>query len=162
MTSDNPGIAPDEPRSREAHVDRATIEVGNAEMWISPGAELATHRLRKALIWSFVVLFITTIGLLIASFLYQTGRVHQIQLNTAAITRDSVTLRQQVLADCAVDRDLAGIPVTPGMNGHPTKLSVRIISDFRLSWHQKSCPGKLPPPDPTFVAGARFYHLPVN
>jgi hypothetical protein len=158
-------MSTEHPERDDVHLENATIEVDNAELYISPGARRAAHRLAYAL----VVVCVVVIAIGAANLLFTSSQVHKAQhvavqakTNAAVLAQANLLLIKQVEADCAVDADLAGVPVANALNGHPSKLSVKLISDFRASWHQKGCQGRLPPPDPSFVAGARFYHLPVN
>lgn len=66
-------------------------------------------------------------------------------------------------AECQADADIAGAPVTmPGKPPAKPPLGVKIISDFRVAWHQAGCRGVLPAPDPTFVRWAGYYRLPAG
>lgn len=146
-------------------VGSARIDVSEAELYISPGARRASRRLA----WAVVVLFVVVIGVGAANLVFTSNQVHSVRdaqaqaaQNTIALRQANAVLRRQLQADCDADRDLAGLPLANMPDGHPARLGVRIISDFRGSWHRKDCPGTLPPPDPSYVSGARFYHLPVN
>lgn len=156
MTMD-PGSTDGPPRDGPAeseHVDvsQARIEVARADLYITPGARRAAHRL----VWACVVLFIFTILCLLASLLFTNSQVRQVQ-------RNSSTLAAQIRADCSWYRDLASLPVAaPGAGGKPSIVLPRLISDSRTAWHEKGCTGKLPAPDPSFVRWAVFYHLPAS
>ena len=63
-------------------------------------------------------------------------------------------------AQCAFDADLAPLPVTVPKTGSPSLVTVKVISDARTAWRRAGCPGRLPPPDPSLVKWARYYHLP--
>ena len=65
-------------------------------------------------------------------------------------------------AQCAFDADLAPLPVTAPKTGDPSVLGVKLISDARIAWRRAGCPGRLPPPDPSFVKWARHYRLPAG
>lgn len=72
-------------------------------------------------------------------------------------------LQREVHAQCKFDRDLGTVPVTVSPATHTaSKLGVTIVSDARQGWRGLACPGMLPPPKPSFVKWARFYHLPAN
>lgn len=148
-----------------AHVDHATIDVSQATIIQSPASRQAAQRLA----WSLVVLFVVLLALDCVIILVNNSQVHQvraqserIEQNARSLARANAILRRQITADCGFDRDLAGLPLTNLPNGHPSKLGVRIISDSRGAWAGHGCPGHLPPPDPTYVRGAKFYNLPVN
>ena len=122
------------------------------------GARRAAHRLA----WSLIVLFIVVIAIGAANLLFtnsQVGKVQKLARNQAAIIARQ---QQQIQADCGFYRDLASLPLANLPNGHPSELGVKIVSDSRGSWVKRGCRGKLPSPDPSFVAGAKFYHLPAN
>jgi len=132
---------------------------------MTAGARRAAH----ALAWSLVVLFAVVIGIGAANLLFTSSQVHQVQKNSEntrrlAQSQARIIARQaqQIQADCGFYRDLAGLPLVNLPNGHPSELGVKIVSDSRGAWATRGCLGKLPPPDPTFVRGAKFYHLPVN
>jgi hypothetical protein len=59
---------------------------------------------------------------------------------------------------------LTSLPVTVlGPGGKPSQLSVRIISGARKSYDgqcRDDLRAPLPPPDPSFVRWARYYHVP--
>lgn len=176
MSTENPERGQDDaPRvssGRHAQVESEHVEVGSAridisqaEMYISPGARRAAHRLA----WSLCVLFVVTIAIGGANLLFTSNQVHRVQAqserieqNARNLARANAVLRKQIKADCGFDRDLAGLPLADTRTGHPSELGVKIISDSRGAWAGHGCPGKLPPPDPSFVAGAKFYKLPVN
>lgn len=70
-------------------------------------------------------------------------------------------LRAAVLASCAFAADVGTAPVAANpATGKPSRLGISIVADSRKQWHQLGCPGQLPPPPPSFVWWARYYHLP--
>lgn len=72
-------------------------------------------------------------------------------------------LRDAVLAQCTFDADLGSAPVTVSpASGRPSRLGVTIVSDSRVAWHGLGCPGKLPPPAPSFARWAKEFHLPAG
>lgn len=71
-------------------------------------------------------------------------------------------LRREVTANCAVDHDLAPLPVTAGPTGKASLLGVEIVADFRGAWHKAGCPGTLARPAPSLIRWARYYHLPIR
>jgi hypothetical protein len=71
-------------------------------------------------------------------------------------------LRQSVLSACLFAADIAGAPVVAGPAGKPSKLAVSIVSDSRVQWRGLGCPGRLPPPAPSFAKWAKYYHLPAG
>jgi len=72
-------------------------------------------------------------------------------------------LRSAVLAQCQFNADLGAAPVTVSPStGRASRLGVLIISDSRTAWHGLGCPGRLPPPAPSFAKWAKTYHLPVG
>lgn len=150
-------------------VGHAQIDVSKAELYITPGAREATHRLRLALAWSLVVLFAFTIAIGAANLLFTNSQVHKvraadarIQQNSMGLIRAEAALQQQIRAGCGFYADLAGLPVTNGLNGRPSEVLTKIISDSRVAWHQKGCTGSLVPPSPAFIQAAKLYHLPVS
>jgi len=153
------------PAGEATHVDHATIEVAEIDIRQSPASRKAFRGLLRAI----VVLFFLSFAIGAANLLFTNSQVHQVQKNTENTRRLAqnqariiARQQQQIRADCGVDKDLAGLPLANLPNGHPSELGVKIVSDFRVAWNRKGCPGVLPPPDPSFIAGAKFYHLPVN
>lgn len=84
-------------------------------------------------------------------------------LNLLASSSEVHHLRSAVLTQCHFDRDLGSVPVAvnPG-SGRASKLAVTLVSDGRTAWYGLHCPGRLPPPAPSFVRWAAFYHLPTR
>lgn len=160
------------PERETAHVEQATIDVSSATIVQSP----QSRQQARYLAYSLIVLFIFTIVIGAGNLLFTSNQVHNVQANSeglsqantrlnrqlVAIIATNAKLRQQILADCGFDRDLAGLPLANMPNGKPSLIGVKIISDSRGAWAGHGCPGTLPPPDPTFVAGAKLYRLPVN
>lgn len=68
MSTEQPG------RHESSHVDQATIEVSQADLYISPGARRAAHRLA----WAVVVLSVFFIGLTAATLIFS---VNQADIN---------------------------------------------------------------------------------
>lgn len=72
-------------------------------------------------------------------------------------------LRTSVLTQCRFDADVGSVPVaTSPATGQASKLGVSLVSDSRVAWHGLGCPGKLAPPQPSFVKWAKYYHLPIG
>lgn len=119
---------------------------------MTEGARRAAHRLA----WSVIVLFIISIVIGTGNLLFTTDQVHRLQ-------SASRSLEKQLHADCGWYGHIASLPVTvpPGAK-RPTVLSVRLISDSRVAWHARGCPGPVPPPDPSLVKWAAYYHLPIG
>lgn len=71
----------------------------------------------------------------------------------------------QVIAKaCDFWYPLTGLPVTTVTGqSHPTKLSIEIITGARESYEGQCNPPHppMPPPDPSLVKWAGFYHIPV-
>jgi len=63
---------------------------------------------------------------------------------------------------CQFDADLGTVPLTIPKGARASRFGVLIISDARTAWHRTGCPGRLGPPDPSFVKWARYYHLPAG
>lgn len=163
MTSNDPGPTPDEIRAREdtpaaAHVDRAVIDVSQAEIVQSPQSK----RQARLLAYSLIVVFVVTIGLLAASFLFQNAQVRKVKANAAQIAVQADALAKQLQADCGWYRDVSQLPVATPAMGNPSIVVPKLISDSRAAWHGHGCPGQVPPANPSYVKWARFYHLPVN
>lgn len=72
------------------------------------------------------------------------------------------TVRSAVQAECHFNHDLGGVPITVGPTGKASVLGVEIVADSRLAWRGLGCPGTLPPPSPSFVKWALYYHLPAS
>lgn len=68
--------------------------------------------------------------------------------------------RHEIQASCRFFRDLAPLPVSdaPGSR-YPSKVSVTLVHDARLSFTGEQCAGSLPPPSPTYLRGARHFGL---
>jgi hypothetical protein len=85
-------------------------------------------------------------------------------LLAAAVTAGTIVIINQgseLRASCGVWRSLAGLPVTPVPPvKHPSRLGVGIVLSTRYAYQGQGC-GQLPPADPSLVAGAKYYHLPV-
>lgn len=72
-------------------------------------------------------------------------------------------LGREVRSQCRFDADLAPVPVAVNpATRKASELGVKIVSDSRVAWHQAGCPGRLPPPSPSFARWARYYHLPAS
>lgn len=83
--------------------------------------------------------------------------------NLLFTAREVNQVRGTVLASCGFAADLGGAPLSVNpKTGQASRLGVQIVSDSRVQWHGLGCPGVLPPPAPTFMKWARYYHLPVN
>ena len=74
----------------------------------------------------------------------------------ALLTRE----RSEIVASCHFYRDLSPLPVSdaPGSK-YPSKVSVTLVHDARMTFLGQACAGGLPPPDPSFVRGAAHYGL---
>lgn len=157
---------------RRSHVESEHVDVGQATIDVSAATIVqppASRQTALYLAYSVVVLFLFVIAGLVTSLLFTSSQVHavrsqnaRIEQNAVGLARASAVLRKQIRADCGFDRDLAGLPLANTSTGHPSELGVKIISDSRGAWAGHGCPGRLPPPDPSYVAGAKFYKLPVN
>lgn len=157
---------------RHAQVDSEHVDVGQATIDVSQATIIqspASLQQAKRLAWSLVVLFVVLLALDGVIILVNNSQVRdvraqntRIEQNARDLARANLVLRKQITADCGFDRDLAGLPLANSVNGHPSELGVKIISDSRGAWAGHGCPGRLPPPDPSYVAGAKFYKLPVN
>jgi hypothetical protein len=72
-------------------------------------------------------------------------------------------LRLANAAACQFYADLSSAPVAVNpKTGKAALLGASIVADSRQAWRGRGCPGKLPPPDPSFVKWATYYHLPHN
>jgi hypothetical protein len=137
------------------HIEHATIQVNEAE--VTP----ASRTQARLLAYSLCVLFIFMIGIGAANLLFTSSQVQEVRSVSAGLAQANARLARQITGDCGFYGDLAGLPLATAPNGHPSELGVKIISDSRVAWVGHGCRGKLPPPNPTFVAGAAYYHLPV-
>lgn len=64
---------------------------------------------------------------------------------------------------CQFDAHLGAVPVTPvAATGKASLLGVKLVSDARIAFRQAGCTGQLPPPDPSFLRWAAYYHLPAG
>lgn len=69
--------------------------------------------------------------------------------------------QEQLRASCAFWRTLTGVPVqTAGPGQPPSRLAVSIVSGARGAYRGEGC-GTPPPPSPSFVRWAPYYHLPA-
>jgi hypothetical protein len=157
---------------RRSRVPEERVDVGTAHIDVSSATILQSPQSRqqaKYLAYALCVLFVFMIAAFGTSLLFTSSQVRhvravseQAQRNAEQIAAQNAVLRKQLIADCGFYRDLAGLPLASTANGHPSELLVKIISDSRGAWNGRGCPGELPPPDPSFVAGAKLYGLPVN
>lgn len=73
------------------------------------------------------------------------------------------TVRAAVKAECHFNYDLAGVPIAVNPStGKASVLGVKIVADSRAAWRGLGCPGTLPPPSPSFMKWALYYHLPAR
>lgn len=72
-------------------------------------------------------------------------------------------ITDELSAECAFNRDLAPLPVTvpPGAK-RASVLGVEIVADARAAWHVAGCKGSLPPPSPSLLRWAAYYHRKVQ
>jgi hypothetical protein len=130
----------------------------------------STRRQSRQLAYALCVLFAVGLAIGAANLLWTNSQVHALQDTQDALRRTNsallVTTRKQerqIQADCVFYGHLAGLPVTTNITtGKPTRLSVQLISDVRVTWRDRDCPGMLPPPDPSFTRWARAYGLPAG
>lgn len=168
----DPGDAPRVSSGRHSQVESEHVDVGTAHIDVSEATIVQSPRSRQQaryLAYSVIVVFIFGIAIGLANLLFTNSQVHKVQRiseqaqrNAAVLAVQNQVLKRQLIADCSFYRDLAGLPLANLPNGHPSELGVKIVSDSRGAWIGRGCPGKLPPPDPSYVRGAAFYHLPVN
>ena len=173
MSESNLHEAAEPAREHEtSHVEQATIDVSQARIIQSP----QSRQQARYLAYAVIVLFIFTIAIGISNLLFTNSQVSTVRStqseasqNTIALQRQNDPLQatiarqeQQIRADCHFDADLAGLPIASGPNGKPSELGVKIISDSRATFRGHGCPGSLPPPDPSYLAGAKLYGLPAN
>jgi hypothetical protein len=159
-------MSTEHPEREDVHLENATIEVGNAELYISPGARRAAHRLAYAL----VVLFVFTIAIGAANLLFTNGQVRSVRQNTASIAGQQAALRvanaalkQANDSSCAFFRDLGSLPVTPAPGlTRPSETLVAIVVHSRQAFLGRKCDTALPPPGADLRKWAAFYHLPLN
>ena len=83
-------------------------------------------------------------------------------LNFAWTSRVVNAANGRVQALCRFDADLGTVPLTVPKGARAPRFGVLIISDARTAWRRTGCPGRLGPPDPSFVKWARYYHLPAG
>ena len=83
-------------------------------------------------------------------------------LNFAWTSRVVNAASGRVQALCQFDADLGTAPLTVPKGARASRFGVLIISDARTAWRRTGCPGRLGPPDPSFVKWARYYHLPAG
>jgi hypothetical protein len=147
------------PHEREtAHVERATINITEADIENTP----ASRKQARALAYAVCVLFVVGIAIGAANLLFTSSQVHQVKKNSDGLEKALALEQKQIRADCGFYLHLSGLPVTdPPGPGDPSRLGVQIISDSRASFTGHGCPGHLPAPDASFVKWAGFYHLPV-
>jgi hypothetical protein len=147
------------PAGETAHVENATIDVSEATIIQSP----QSRQQARYLAYSVIVLFVFTIAIGLANLLFTSSQVSRVRANTAGLAVANARLTKQIQADCGFYRDIAAFPVaTPPMGGRPTIIVPKLISDSRAAWHGHGCQGQLPPPSPSYLKWAKFYHLPVG
>jgi hypothetical protein len=163
---------------RHASVESEHVDVGTAHITVTSAEIVQSPQSRQQaryLAYSMCMLFLFMVCIGAANLLFTSRQVHNVQTNSNGLTQAnarlnkqltaiSVTnarLEQQVKAECGFDQDLAGLPVVNSMNGHPSQLLIKIISDARSAWFGHGCTGSLPAPSGAFIAGARYYGLPV-
>ena len=144
--------------SEYVEVGQAHITVAEADLSITPGARRAARHLA----WSLSMLFLVTIGLLAASFLFQNSQLQQVRSNSAGLAAAVALEQKQIHADCGFYGHLSGLPVTLGPDGKASRLGVQIISDSRGAFLGHGCPGTLPPPSSSFEKWAAYYHLTIS
>ena len=116
-----------------------------SEPYMTKGARRASRRLG----WSLVVLFVVTAAIGVGNLLFTKEQNHSIQ--------------RAELSSCSFFLHLAGLPVTTiGTTGKASLLAVQIVSDSRVSWRGRGCPGTLPLPSQSFRKWAAYYHVPVG
>lgn len=117
----------------------------NDELYMTPGARRAAHRMGRALIILFFIILVVcgiSLGFTATSF------------NAAEKHTESA---------CDFWRDLAGLPVTIlSSTGKPSELSISIIAHSRTAFRGSGCTGPLPPPDPSFKKWAPYFHQNPN
>lgn len=102
---------------------------------ITPGARRAV-----------VTLFILSLLLAGTNLFFTSSQVHRLQA--------------AVQASCQFAADLGSAPVVASPGGKASRLGVSIVADSRQQWRKLGCPGRLTPPQPSFVQWARYFHLP--
>lgn len=72
-------------------------------------------------------------------------------------------LRREVRAECSFNSILAPLPVTvpPGAR-RASLLGVEVVASSREAWHRAGCAGRLPPPSPSLLRWAAYYHRKVQ
>lgn len=80
--------------------------------------------------------------------------------NLVITTRYFNDLQKQIHASCAFAKDIGTAPIKPVKPAKTVpRLAVVIVTDARISYDGRDCPGKLPPPSDSLVYWARHYHI---
>lgn len=114
-----------------------------------PGGEHGEQGLPRAVLLGFVYLSFLMLALAALNLLWTSRQT------------DAANAKTQAL--CRFDADIGGAPlaVNPA-TGKPSLLSVSIVSDARVAWHQTGCAGHLDAPSPSFRHWAAYYRLPAG
>jgi hypothetical protein len=114
------------------------------------------HRLR----WMLTGMIALIIAVAVAAgavILY--SQHSQLTRDQAQLTRDNTRL----LSSCDFYRPLTVAPVTVNpATRRPAPLSVAIIAASREAYAGQGCPGPVPPPDPSLLRWAAYYHVHVQ
>lgn len=92
----------------------------------------------------------------------------QIQAQAIAAEQKLIAANERAIASsCDFLRPLTGLPVTiVASTGKPSELSIQIITGAREQYaaqcHPPFVTQPLPPPDPSLVKWAEYYHIPVT
>jgi hypothetical protein len=93
----------------------------------------------------------------------QAGTTRKLDRTVAILNRTVRKLEREVQSNCRLDSHLAPLPVVVSRITHkPPLLSVEIVSDFRVSWQEAGCQGKLAAPSASFRKWAAFYDVPTG
>lgn len=82
-------------------------------------------------------------------------------LNLFWTSREVGRVRAAVVASCGFAAALSSAPLAVNpKTGKASLLAVKIVADSRAQWLGLGCPGRLPPPSPSFVKWAKAYGQP--
>lgn len=129
---------------------------------ITPGAKRAFTVLARA----FAVISVAVLAVGAANLFFTSTEVGHLRAvirvqdaQARELAGQVAKLQRAVLSSCAFNADLGSAPIVIQPGGKASELGVSIVADSRAQWRQLGCPGRLPPPQPSFTRWARYYHL---
>lgn len=135
----------------------------------SIGARSKGHR--DAIYLAILVIVLFGVSIFWSSHTAVTAANGRAEIEQQQIDADAkliAALQKSIASDCDFWYPLTSLPVTVNITtGKPTELSVQIITGARESYAGQCTDDgvhrpPLPPPDPSLIRWARYYHLPVT